>query len=143
MRTSIRLRSPWRIPAAAAALVTAAIHLDQAPSTWHENAYVGTGFVLLAIACLAGAVALTVYDAPVTWLLIGSTCAAAIAGYVFSRGIGLPGMAGDIGNWAEPAGIAAVASEAFVAAATTATAAASRRTVVLKAWLGLPAGQRG
>jgi hypothetical protein len=117
MRARTTLRSPWRIPAAAAAVVTTAIHVSQFGSTWQENAFAGTGFAALAVVCAAGAVALAVRDTLVTWLAMAGACAAAAAGYVFSRTIGLPGMPDDIGNWTEPAGIAAITSQAIVVAA--------------------------
>lgn len=41
MHANITLRSPWRIPAAAAAAVTVAIHVSQFGSTWQENAFAG------------------------------------------------------------------------------------------------------
>lgn len=129
MHANITLRSPWRIPAAAAAAVTVAIHVSQFGSTWRENAFAGAGFAALATVCAIGAVALAIRDTPVTWLAMAGACAAATAGYVFSRTVGLPGMPDDIGNWTEPAGIAAVASQAVVVAAAAIAIRPGRLTV--------------
>ena len=117
MRARTTLRSSWRIPAVAAAVVTAAIHVSQFGSTWQENTLVGAGFAALAAICAVGAVALAVRDTPVTWLAMAGVCAAATAGYVFSRTIGLPGMPDDIGNWTEAAGLVAITSQAVVVTA--------------------------
>lgn len=134
MRARTTRRSAWRVPAAAAAVVTAAVHVSQFGSTWRENAFAGAGFAALAAVCAAGAVALAVRDTPVTWLAMAGACATATAGYVFSRTIGLPGMPDDIGNWTEPAGIAAATSQAIVVVA--AAIAIRRGHLTVGGWPG-------
>ncbi len=134
MRATIALRSPWRIPAAAAAVVTAAIHVSQFASTRQQDALAGAGFAALAAVFAVGAVALAIRDTPVTWLAMAGACATATAAYVVSRTIGLPGMPDDIGNWTEPAGIAAITSQAVVIAG--AVIAIRRGRLSVRGWPG-------
>jgi hypothetical protein len=47
-------------------------------------------------------------------VLSGAVCLAAVVGYLASRTIGLPQIGDDVGNWTEPLGIPAVASEALM-----------------------------
>ena len=108
-------RSPLRMPAAAAALAAAAAHLPVIPDHLSEAPYVGWLFVGLSALCLLGAPALVVDDSVVVWAALASACGAAVAGFVLSRGPGLPAMAVDIGDWSNQLGLISVASEALVA----------------------------
>ena len=143
MRTDIALRSLWRPLAVAALVVTCDIHVSQFASTWQEDAVVGAGFLALAAVCAAGAAILAVRDVPVIWFLMAVACAAATAGYLVSRSIGLPGMPDDVGNWGEPAGIAAVVSQLLVVAAAATTGAIRPGTWAVRAFLNRLAGQAG
>jgi hypothetical protein len=48
------------------------------------------------------------------WLISGAVCLAAVVAFLASRTVGLPQIGDDVGNWTEPLGIPAVASEALV-----------------------------
>ena len=106
--------SALRWPAAAAALVAAAAHLPVIPQHLSEVPYVGWLFIGLSAVCGVGAILLAVRDLPVVWIALGSTCLAAVAGYVVSRGPGLPGMSDDLGDWTNPLGIISVLTEGLV-----------------------------
>ena len=108
-------RSPLRLPAAAAALVAAAAHVPVIPDHLQEAPYIGWLFVGLSVLCVLGAIALLVDDSVAVWAVLGAGCAAAVLGYLFSRGPGLPAMADDVGDWANPLGMISVATEALVA----------------------------
>jgi hypothetical protein len=83
-------------------------HLDEAP-------YVGWLFILLSVVCIALAVAVLFVDHPSVWLLSGLTCFAAVVAFLASRTVGLPEIGDDVGNWTEPLGFPAVASEVLMA----------------------------
>ena len=55
-----------------------------------------------------------VLDTDAVWLLSGATCLAAVVAFLASRTVGLPQIGDDIGNWTEPLGFPAVASEALL-----------------------------
>ncbi len=50
------------------------------------------------------------------WAATAVLCLNPLAGYVLSRTTGLPGAMGDIGNWAEPLGLASLFVETGVLA---------------------------
>jgi hypothetical protein len=96
-------------------LVTVALlHIPVASMHLHEVPYLGWLFLGLAMACLAGAVLLANTNALVVWAAAGGICLLALAGYLVSRSIGLPLAGDDIGDWANPLGLAAVVAEAVV-----------------------------
>ena len=45
------------------------------------------------------------------WTAAGVVSGLALAGYIVSRGIGLPQIGDDIGNWTEPLGLVAISGE--------------------------------
>jgi hypothetical protein len=106
--------SALRWPAAAAALVAAGAHLPVVPEHLREVPYVGWLFIGLIAVCVLGAGALAVRDTVTVWVGLGSVCAAAVLAYALSRGIGLPGMPDDIGDWADPLGLISITSETLV-----------------------------
>jgi len=123
-------RSPLRLPAAAAALVAAAAHLPVIPDHLSEAPYVGWLFVGLSAVCVLGAVALVVDDSILVWAGLGSTCGAAVAGYLLSRGPGLPAMADDIGDWSNRLGLISVTTETLVAVLAVTVLRSRARTTV-------------
>ena len=132
-------RNPLRLPAAAAALVAAAAHLPVIPDHLREVPYIGWLFIGLSALCVLGAVALLVDDTATVWLALGTGCAAAVLGYLLSRGPGLPAMADDLGDWANPLGLISVAAETLVAGFAV-SALVSRGRSVRWAWAAVPAG---
>jgi len=79
-------------------------HLAEAP-------YMGWAFVLFTAGCaaLAGAVAVTRTRVAVVAMV--GWCSAALVAYVATRVVAFPQLADDVGNWAEPVGIVAIAFE--------------------------------
>jgi hypothetical protein len=108
------LRSDLRLPAAAATLVAAAGHVPVTATHLDEVPYLGWLFIALALTCVVAAAALVLSDCWVTWTWSSATTAAALLGYVLSRGPGLPGMDDDIGDWADQLGLISVGGEAMV-----------------------------
>jgi hypothetical protein len=85
-------------------------HVQDAP-------YLGVLFSGLIAASSGLAIALAAAWRPrFVWSAAVMTSMAAIAGYVVSRTIGLPQIVEHVGEWGEPAGVVALASEAGVVA---------------------------
>jgi hypothetical protein len=90
----------------------AALHVAAAPDEWEDARVVFWLFIALAAVCVAVA----------AWPGLGRDRRAPAAvlglalvpmvGYVVSRTTGLPGATDDIGDWANPLGLAALAVEA-------------------------------
>lgn len=79
--------------------------------------YVGWGYYALEIGAVLVAVALLVRHTRSqvsTWLAVGAVAAGPLAGYVLSRGPGLPGYTDDRGNWAEPIGLLSLVVEGLL-----------------------------
>jgi hypothetical protein len=93
-------------------VAVAALHVAAAPDEWEDARVVFWLFIALAAVCLAVA----------AWPGLGRDRRSAAAvltlalvpmvGYVVSRTTGLPGATDDIGDWANPPGLAALAVEA-------------------------------
>jgi len=94
----------------------ALIHLLDAPGTFEGSAYKGWLYVGLITGCIvAGAVLIRRSD-PRAWAAAAMLASGAIVAFVVSRTIGLPQGADDIGNWAEPLGLASLFVEGALVA---------------------------
>jgi hypothetical protein len=107
-------RSPAAWCASFLLLVAAGTHIPLIRMHLEEAPYIGWLFIALSVVCLVLAVAILFVDNPGIWVLSGAVCLAAVVGYLASRTIGLPQIGDDVGNWTEPLGIPAVASEALM-----------------------------
>lgn len=112
-------RSPARWGAAALLVVVALVHLPLVPAHLKEAPYVGWLFIAFVLICVALAVALVLADTSVVWLASGSFTLAALVAFLVSRTVGLPQLGDDIGNWTDPLGYPAMASEALMAGLAT------------------------
>ena len=86
----------------------ALIHLLDLPGTVDSQAYKGWLYLALVAGTLLTAGTLVRSSDPRAWLAASLLPLGAIVGYVWSRTIGLPGGADDIGNWTEPLGLASL-----------------------------------
>jgi hypothetical protein len=109
----------------------ALIHLLDSISKFHETPYMGWLYVGLMISCLAVAATLVRANAREAWLAAVALPAGAIAGFVLTRTTGLPQATGDIGNWSEPLGLAALFVEGTVIAVSVHALAALRPAPLL------------
>lgn len=110
--------SPWwpRLAGAALCLAVAAVHvIDQGgfPGS-KEPVYVGIGYYVVEAAGVVTAALLVAGAVRVGWFLAMGVGAGPFIGYVLSRGTGLPGYTDDIGNWAEPVGVASLVVEGLL-----------------------------
>lgn len=107
----IPVRTALRWSAIATLAASAAFHIPVIAPHLHEAPYIGGLFIALTVACLALAAALTVRDDDRLWAAAGVVTALAVIAYVVSRTVGLPEIGDDIGNWAEPLGVASITAE--------------------------------
>lgn len=106
------VRAVPRRLAAVGLVAIAGLHLAAAGDEWGDTRGIFWLFVALAAVCLALGVRLWLGLDRWAWAAVSAVSAAAIVGYVLSRTTGLPGATDDIGDWANPLGIAALAVEA-------------------------------
>jgi hypothetical protein len=101
-----------RAAAAAGLVAIAVLHLAAAGDEWTDARAVFWLFIALAGPCLALALRLAQGVDRWTWPAVFALAAVPFAGYLVSRTTGLPGDPSDIGDWANPLGLAALAVEA-------------------------------
>src|ERR1035437_1632289 len=98
-----------RLVGIAAAVMAAVAHVPPAPEHLRDVPYIGLGFVVLTALCLTSALILALPPLRLAWrpawAVATVSCAVAIAAYLLSRSVGLPGMSDDIGHWTEPLGL--------------------------------------
>lgn len=116
--TSSTVHAGPRTMGVAALAGVAVVHLLDISSKFSETPYLGWAYVALIAGCLAAAAGIAGRDHPRAWATGGHLCVGAFAAYCLSRSVGLPAATDDIGNWAEPLGLLALAAEAIVVGAT-------------------------
>ena len=94
----------------------ALIHTLDAIPTFSELPYKGWLYVGLIVSSIGVAGMLVRGSSRTAWTATAGLVGAAMLGYVYSRTVGLPQAADDIGNWAEPLGVAALFVEGSVLA---------------------------
>ena len=92
----------------------ALIHLLDSIGKYGETRYLFWMYVALILGSIVTAAAVLFTRARVVFLAAAGLAASAALGYVLSRTTGLPGAAGDIGNWTEPLGLASLFVEGSV-----------------------------
>jgi len=90
------------------------IHALEIPGQVSGAAWLTIGFCLLTVVSQGAGLWLLVRPSVLAWEFAGLVCAFAAAGYVLTRSIPVPGDAGDVGNWLEPLGVAALIIEGTV-----------------------------
>jgi len=92
----------------------AVMHFAQVVPTTEETPWLGAAFVLLSFACVGVAAQLLHSANRFVWLQVAALNALAIAGYAFTRLISTPFDDGDVGNWSEMLGVAALFIEGLL-----------------------------
>lgn len=101
----------------------ALIHFLDFFSKLAETPYLAALYAVLMAVTVGAGLALVVSRARLGWYVGGAAAGLTIVAYVLSRTTGLPDATGDIGNWHEPLGQAALFVEgAVVVLSTTAIA---------------------
>jgi hypothetical protein len=98
----------------------ALIHLLDAHDTFVSTPYKGWLYLGLIAGSLGAAALLARRDDPRGWAAAGILSVGALVAFVYSRTVGLPQSADDIGNWWEPLGLASLFVEGCVAALSAA-----------------------
>jgi hypothetical protein len=108
----------WRTAAGIGLVAVAVLHIAAAGAEWADARYVFWLFMALGGACFAVATRLTLgLDRWAPAAVLGLDVSP-IAGYILSRMTGFPGAADDVGDWANPLGLAALAVEVSLVAMT-------------------------
>lgn len=94
----------------------ALIHLLDAVGKFSETPYIAWMYIGLILGSLGAAGLLIGSRSKAGFVGAAVLAVGAIAGYVLNRTVGLPQASGDIGNWAEPLGMAALFVEGCVVA---------------------------
>jgi hypothetical protein len=94
----------------------ALIHTLDAIPTFSELPYKAWLYVGLIVGSVIVAGMLVGRPTRWAWTAAGTLVAGAIAAFVYSRTVGLPGAPDDVGNWAEPLGVASLFVETIVLA---------------------------
>jgi len=105
-----------RAAAVVALAGVALIHVLDAPNTFSEVPYIGWLYVALIAGSVLTAGALIRASDTRAWLAAALLPLGAIVGFTLTRTVGLPGDTGDIGNWAEPLGMASLFVEGSLVA---------------------------
>ena len=90
------------------------IHSLEIPGQVSGAVWLTIGFTLLAVIAPGAGLWLLLRPSLLAWEFTGAVCALAAAGYVLTRSVPVPGDAGDVGNWLEPLGMAALITEGLV-----------------------------
>lgn len=114
------IAQPHRVIARGAAVVgllgIALIHLLDLQSKMKETPYLGVGYLVLIGASMVSAALLVHRDTRVRWATCALLAFGSIAAYAINRTVGMPSATGDVGNWLEPLGLAALFVESITAA---------------------------
>ena len=100
------------VPAAAALAGVCLVHLLDGPGSLTDAFYIGALELALAAACVPLGVLLVVRPTRSIWTVALALNIAAMAAFVLSRTIGLPGSTDDIGNWGQTLGFLNLFTEA-------------------------------
>jgi hypothetical protein len=131
-----------QVVARAAAVVglagVAVIHLLDSIGKFHETPYMGWLYIGLMLGCIATGAALIAGHFREAWLATAVLPLGAIVGFVLTRTTGLPQAHGDVGNWTEPLGLAALFTEGVLVATAGYALVALRPVAALsrRAWAG-------
>jgi hypothetical protein len=97
--------------AIAAILGAGLIHIVEAQPSFADATYKGMLFVANGVGALVAAIGIYRNQRALGWMLGLLVAAGAMAGYVASRTVGLPGLKAEPENWFEPMGVASLVCE--------------------------------
>lgn len=91
--------STARLLGATAVLAIGVIHILDAVGTYQSTRWIFWAYMALIVAAVPVALVLLHWASPMAWGAAIAVAAGPFLGYLWSRSIGLPGDAPDIGNW--------------------------------------------
>jgi hypothetical protein len=105
-----------RLLGAVAIIGVGLIHILDAVGTYHSTRWIRWAYIVLIAAAVPAAMSLLHWSSPLAWAAAAAVAAGPLVAYLWSRSIGLPGDAPDIGNWLCTLGIAALFAESSLLA---------------------------
>ena len=102
-----------RAVAIGALVAIAFIHVLQLPVAFAKIGYLGALFIAAVAAAVVLAAVLARTSDDRAWAASGGLALLILLGYVLSRSVGLPGFTGDVGDWSEAPGLAAMVVESL------------------------------
>lgn len=108
--------STARLLGATAVLAIGVIHILDAVGTYQSTRWIFWAYMAVIFASVPVALLLLHSASPLAWGAAAGVAAGPFVGYLWSRTIGLPGDAPDIGNWLCTLGMAALFVESSVLA---------------------------
>ena len=121
-----------RLLGAAIVLAIGLIHILDAASTYYSTRWLFWAYMALIAASVPVALILLHSTSPLAWIAVAGIATSPLGGYLWSRAVGLPGDAPDIGNWLCTLGMAALFVE------TTLLGLSATRLVVERGRTPLP-----
>ena len=103
-----------RAVAAAGLITVGIIHALEIQGQLSGAVWLTVGFCLLAVVAPIAGLWLLIRPTAQAWQFGGLVCLLALAGYIVTRSAPMPGDPGDVGNWLEPLGVAALITEGIV-----------------------------
>ena len=97
-----------RLLGAAIVLAIGLIHILDAASTYSSTRWIFWAYMALIATSVPVALLLLHSASPLAWIAAAAIATGPLVGYLWSRAIGLPGDAPDIGNWLCTLGMAAL-----------------------------------
>jgi hypothetical protein len=118
-----------RLLAAAAVLAIGLIHILDAAGTYHGTRWIFRAYMAVIVASVPVALLMLHSASPLAWGAAAVVAAGPFVGYLWSRAVGLPGDAPDIGNWLCTLGMAALFVESSLLALSATRLEMWRRSV--------------
>jgi hypothetical protein len=97
-----------RLLGAITVLAIGLIHILDAAGTYHTTRWIFWAYIALIVASVPVALLLLHLASPLAWAAAAALAAGPFVGYLWSRSVGLPGDAPDVGNWLCTLGMAAL-----------------------------------
>lgn len=120
--------STARLLGAAAILGIGVIHILDAASTYHSTRWIFWAYMALIVAAVPVTLFLLHSPSALGWAAAAGLAAGPLVAYLWSRSIGLPGDAPDVGNWLCTLGMAALFVETSLLSLSLTRFVMSRRS---------------
>jgi manganese oxidase len=110
----LRLRSPLRFVAAAAAATAGLAHVVEAEDQFHVAFWFGAAFAVVTIGLLFAAAMLVRADTRTAWRATGLVAASSVLVWLTGVAIGVPTRLDDLGRWTQPLAVVYLAAAGLV-----------------------------
>jgi hypothetical protein len=119
--------STARVLGTIAVLGIAVIHILDSASTYHSTRWIFWAYIALIVTSVPVALVLLHWSSRLAWAVAAGVAVGPLIAYLWSRSIGLPGDAPDIGNWLCTLGMVALFVESALLALTITRIRVGRR----------------